>query len=65
MALINSISLLMFKIKIKISPTILPVSFAEHLEILKKIRFTCINTNNIDVTRVTFNGENWIALRSI
>ena len=50
MALLNLISLQMFLKKIKISPTVLSINLAEHLQISKKMSFICkdkhISDNN-------------------
>ena len=50
MALLNAISLKKFQNKMKMSPTVLPVSLAEHLQIFKKNMFICnderISDNN-------------------
>ena len=43
MTLLNAISLNMFQNKIKISPLVLPTSLAEHLQILIKMCFICLN----------------------
>ena len=50
MALLNALSKQIFRKKIKISSTVLPISLSEHLQILKKMCFICndkgISENN-------------------
>ena len=55
----NAISLQMFQNKMKIIPPVLPVSLAEHLQIFKKMCFTCNNNAlvaKIHITRSVLDG---------
>ena len=56
MALLNAILLQIFQNRIKKSPTLLPLSLAKHLEILKKSRFICSDKRISDNNRYNAGG---------
>ena len=69
LALLNAISSQMFQNKKKMSPPVLPVSLAEHLQILKIVCFFC-NNKRIAVVTLIYNesvldGAKLIVLRNI
>ena len=53
MALLNLISLHMFQIKMKIYPTVIPVIFAKHLQVLNKCTLSALINASVETIHMT------------
>ena len=66
MAMLNAISLQMFQMKMKISPQIISMSWAEHLQILKRCTLSAMTSTLVTIvhiTRMVLDDAKWIMPR--